>query len=75
MVKGSAPFLITRIQGVGEGIDLDGGLPEKADDKQFLTFRLKFDAAGPVRRRVLIHTSAQTTPLTVDIDGTVPGGK
>lgn len=73
VVKGSSPFLITRIQGVGEGIDLDGGLPGKSAEVQFLTFRLKFDTPGPLRRRVLIYTSAQDTPLTVDIEGTVPG--
>jgi hypothetical protein len=69
VVKGTSPFKVTEVKSDGAGVDLVGGLPDKAANVQFLTLKMQAEAAGPFRRVVTIKTSAQDAPLLLEIDG------
>jgi hypothetical protein len=70
VVRGSRPFHVTGVEGMGSGIEL--GAPLSASDEvvQFVTFKCQLPAAGPFRRELKIQTSLQPTPVVVTIDGT-----
>jgi len=70
MVKGSKPFRVTSVEGLGEGLAAE--LPGKASEVQVVKLKCQPTKAGDIRREVLIKTDVnQAAPIPVTIDGTV----
>ncbi len=69
VVRGSAPFKITKVEGVGDGIELPAGLPAEAQAVHVLEVKVTMANPGLFRRELRITTSAQDGALPVVIDG------
>jgi hypothetical protein len=67
LVRGASNFKITEVK--ADGVEVDGGLPDKEANTHFLTLKIKATGTGAFRRQVQIKTTAQDTPLVLDIDG------
>lgn len=71
VVRGSKPFRILGVDGLGEGVALGADLATMAAEVQTVTFKCQFDKPGDVRRELKIKTDLQETPVVVAIDGNV----
>jgi hypothetical protein len=70
VVRGTRPFRITNVEGMGSGIDLGQPLSDRDEQVQFVTFKVQPSSAGPFRRELKLKTTLQEVPLTVTIEGT-----
>jgi hypothetical protein len=69
LVRGASAFQVLSVQAEGGGVEVEGGIPDKEAVTHILTLKLKAGAAGGFRRQILIKTTAQEAPLTLDVDG------
>jgi hypothetical protein len=69
VVRGSKPFRVLSVEGLGEGISLDPAPAAAAASVQVITFKCQFAKAGDFKYDVKIKTDLQETPATVAIDG------
>ncbi len=70
IVRGSRPFRVTAVEGLGDGIAAD--LPGSAANSHVLVLTIDPKQAGTLRREIRIKTDVgPNTPLTVTIQGTV----
>lgn len=70
VVRGSKPFKITSVEGLGDGIQAD--LPANAAAVQILTVKCQPTQAGELRRQLLIKTDLTAeSPAAVLVEGTV----
>ena len=67
IVRGSQPFRITRIDGLGQGVYAVSD--DKTTNTHFLTIRCQVDQALEMRKTLVIHTSLEkeTVNLTVEV--------
>lgn len=72
LVRGTKPFRVLTVEGVGEGLNLVTPLPTEAKLVHLLEFRCDAARPGLIRRNLLIKTDAQERPvkLIVDTNGT-----
>lgn len=70
VVRGSRPFHVTGVEGVGEGFDLAEPLAGNDQPVHFVTFRCQPAREGAFRREMKIKTTLQDTPVSVIIEGT-----
>jgi hypothetical protein len=70
VVRGSKPFHVTGVEGVGDGFDLAEPLAINDQPVQFVTFRCQPAKDGAFRREMKIKTTVQEAPVSVIIDGT-----
>jgi hypothetical protein len=71
IVRGSGPFRILKVDGLGDGIEVVGGLPSEARESHTLEVKVTLATLGLFRREVRITASTQDAPLTFTIDGVV----
>ncbi len=71
VVRGSKPFTIKDVDGLGDGIELEKPLATEPDARHTLTFKCKFDKEGDIKRKLSIKTDLQDKPLLVSIEGNV----
>jgi hypothetical protein len=71
VVRGAKPFKVTKVDGVGESIEIVGKLPEKPLTAQTITFKCKPDKDGEFKKTLLIKTDLQEKPVSVLIEGKV----
>jgi hypothetical protein len=69
LVKGSRPFRITAVEGVGDGITAD--FPDRVASTQIVTIRVQPEVSGDLRKQLLIRTDLDRETVTVSIEGTV----
>ncbi|MFO0845288.1 MAG: DUF1573 domain-containing protein [Gemmataceae bacterium] len=69
VVRGSKPFQVTGVEGVGDGFDLAEPLAVNEQPVHFVTFRCQPGKDGAFRREMKIKTTLQDTPVSVIIDG------
>jgi hypothetical protein len=70
VVRGSKPFKVLGVDGLGDGITL-GAEPGPAAPVQTVTFKCQFTKAGDFKRELKIKTDLQEAPLVVTIEGSV----
>jgi hypothetical protein len=71
VVRGSKPFKIKDVEGLGDGIELEKPLSTEPDARHTLTFKCKFDKEGDIKRKLSIKTDLHEKPLIVTIEGNV----
>jgi len=69
VVKGSKPFQILGVDGLGDGVELGGSLNKEPAPVQTITFKCAFRQSGDFRKQLMIKTDAQDSPLMVTIEG------
>lgn len=69
VVKGSKPFQVIGVEGLGSGVELGANLSKEAAAVQTITFKCAIKQTGDFRKQLKIKTDAQDTPLTVTIEG------
>ncbi|MFQ3650875.1 MAG: DUF1573 domain-containing protein [Gemmataceae bacterium] len=67
LVRGASAFKITEVK--ADGVEVEGGLPDKEASTHFVTLKLKASTAGAFRRQIQIKTTAQEAPLLLEVDG------
>jgi hypothetical protein len=70
IVRGSRPFRILQIEGLGEGITLEPAPAAPPAPAQVLVFKCLFNQPGDFKRELKIKTDLQDAPVIVTIDGT-----
>jgi hypothetical protein len=68
VVRGTKPFRILSIEGLGDGIDAE--VPKTAAPVHIVTLKCQPAKPGEVRRQVLFKTDLEETPATVTVEGT-----
>jgi hypothetical protein len=71
VVRGAKPFKITAIDGLGDGVELAGPMPTAATATHSITFKIKVDKEGELKRVLQIKTDLQEKPLTLAIEAVV----
>lgn len=71
VVRGTKPFRVLQVEGLGDGITLDPAPGSTAAPVQVLTFKCQFSKAGDFKYEVKIKTDLQDAPVSVTIDGSV----
>jgi hypothetical protein len=71
VVRGQKPFRILGVDGLGDGITLNGEVSTTAAATQILSFKCQPGKAGEVRKQLQIRTDQQSTPLPVTIEASV----
>lgn len=69
VVRGSKPFHVTGVEGVGDGFDLAEPVAAVDQVVQFVTFKCQPGKEGAFRREMKIKTTLQDAPVSVVIDG------
>jgi hypothetical protein len=69
VVRGTKPFHVTGVEGVGDGFDLAEPLASADQPVQFVTFKCHPGKEGSFRREMKIKTTLQDAPVSVVIDG------
>jgi hypothetical protein len=69
VVRGSKPFRVLSVEGLGEGITLDPAPSATPAAVQVVTFKCQFTKSGEFKYDVKIKTDLQDAPATVSIDG------
>lgn len=69
IVRGSKPFRVTAIEGLGQGITTAVPLPTQAATLHTITFTCQAQKPGDFRRTLQIKTDLQDAPTTVTIEG------
>jgi hypothetical protein len=69
VVNGNRPFRVLQVDGLGNGIKLEGQLAAVATPVQIITFRCQLTQPGEFRRELKIKTDLQETPVIVTIEG------
>jgi len=69
VVRGQQPFRILGVDGVGQGVELEGALGTNMAPIQFVTLKCQFNEAGPIKRELKIRTTAQQAPMTFTVEG------
>jgi hypothetical protein len=73
VVKGQKPFVVTGIDGLGDGVSLVGELSRTPAVLQVLTFKCEAKSAGPFLKQLSIRTDQKgTLPLTIEGAVTAP---
>src|SRR5262249_25949466 len=70
VVRGSQPFRVVEVEGLGDGVSLGGELAAADAPVQTVTFKCKADRPGESRRELKIKTSLPDSPAVVTLDGT-----
>jgi hypothetical protein len=70
LVKGSKPFHITAVEGLGDGIELATPLGTNDLPIQGVTFKIQPGSAGEFRKELKIKTTLQDAPVSLTVDGT-----
>jgi hypothetical protein len=63
------PFQITAIDGLGNGLEVENGLPKDAATVHSLTLRCKVDKEGEFKRELQIMTDMQEKPIILQVEG------
>jgi Protein of unknown function (DUF1573) len=71
VVRGSKPFRILGIEGLGEGVALGAEASTTPAEVQTVTFKCQFDKSGDIHRELKIKTDLQDAPVVVTLDGSV----
>jgi hypothetical protein len=69
VVRGSKPFRILGVDGLGNGVSLGADPSATAAEVQTVTFKCQFDKAGDIHCELKIKTDLQETPVIVTLDG------
>jgi hypothetical protein len=70
VVRGSQPFRVVEVEGLGDGISLGAELSAADAPVQTVTFKCKPAQPGEFRRELRIKTSLPDGPVVLTIDGT-----
>jgi hypothetical protein len=71
VVRGSKPFRVTGVEGLGSGIELSAPLNEREEAVQFVTFNCQLTTPGAFKRELKLKTTLQDAPVVVTMEGTV----
>jgi len=71
VMQGKSPFKITNVEGLGDGIELVGPIPDKAASVHTLSFRILQSKEGDFRKQINIKTDLQEAPVTLPIEATI----
>ena len=69
VVRGSKPFRVLSVEGLGDGMTLDPALSDTPAAVQVVTFKLQLTKPGDFKYDVRIKTDLQDAPATVTIEG------
>ncbi len=70
VVRGSRPFRILGVDGLGDGVALGSDPAPGAAEVQTVTFKCQFEKPGELHRELKIKTDLQQAPLVITLDGT-----
>jgi hypothetical protein len=70
VVRGSRPFKVLAVEGLGEGVELKTEVPTRAGEVQTLSFRCEGIPAGGFKRELKIKTDLQEAPVVLTLEGT-----
>ncbi len=71
VVRGTKPFRVLGVDGLGDGITLAAEPATAAALTQVLTFKCQLSKAGELRKQLQIRTDHQATPLTLTVEATI----
>jgi hypothetical protein len=69
VVRGNKPFRVVRVEGLGEGMQLDSPTSATPAPVQVVSFKCVFSKPGEFKHEVKIKTDLQEAPVVVTIDG------
>ncbi len=71
LLNADKPFSITSVEGLGEGVGVEGKLPDDPSTKHSLVLSIRKSAEGDFKHTLRIKTDYQTEPIAITVEGTV----
>jgi hypothetical protein len=69
VVRGSKPFRILEVTGLGDGVALGAEPSATPAEVQTVTFKCQFEKPGDIHRELKIKTDLQDVPVVITLDG------
>jgi hypothetical protein len=71
VVRGNKEFRILGVEGLGDDLSVTTSLPDTAEKTHRLSIKIQGANPGDLRRKLMIQTDFQSTPVTVMVEGKV----
>jgi hypothetical protein len=71
LLNADKDFRVTSVEGLGDGIGVEGKLPDEATTKHSLVLSIRKSGEGDFKHTLRIKTDYQTEPITVTVEGSV----
>jgi hypothetical protein len=71
LLNADKDFRITSVEGLGDGVGVEGKLPDEAGPKHSLVLTIRKSGEGDFKHNLRIKTDYQTEPIAITVEGNV----